>query len=235
MKNQYFGDINDYFKYGLLRLITKNTNLKIGVCWMLTENDTEQKQNDGNKTKYLLKPNWRCHDPALFDFLKSCVDDNNRNVIQIESSQMLPSCKFHEEILKDDKESRQQYFANLKNNMKDCDLLFFDPDNGMQIPSTHCGNKGSSKFLYWNEAKELFDFDLGHSLIIFQHHRRVEYKSFVDSLINESIKNTGIRPQFFYRTKYSTLFLIAQKKHITDFQKVDNIIKNTWQDKIKYY
>ena len=39
MKNQYFGDINDYRKYGLLRLIAKKTGLKIGICWMLTPDD----------------------------------------------------------------------------------------------------------------------------------------------------------------------------------------------------
>jgi len=35
MKNQYFGDINDYRKYGLLRCFAE-AGLNIGVCWMLT-------------------------------------------------------------------------------------------------------------------------------------------------------------------------------------------------------
>jgi len=35
MKHQYFGDVSDYRKYGLLRGIQRHTNLRLGVCWML--------------------------------------------------------------------------------------------------------------------------------------------------------------------------------------------------------
>ena len=40
MKNQYFGDINDYRKYGLIRLLADGGKIKAGVCWMLTPDDT---------------------------------------------------------------------------------------------------------------------------------------------------------------------------------------------------
>ncbi len=39
MKNQYFGDVNDYLKYGLLRQLSNEGRFKICVCWMLTEPD----------------------------------------------------------------------------------------------------------------------------------------------------------------------------------------------------
>ena len=39
MKNQYFGDINDYRKYGLLRILTNGGEIKTAVCWMLTTDD----------------------------------------------------------------------------------------------------------------------------------------------------------------------------------------------------
>ena len=35
MKNQYFGDINDYRKYGLLRILTNGGEVDTAVCWML--------------------------------------------------------------------------------------------------------------------------------------------------------------------------------------------------------
>mgnify|MGYP001591471331 CR=1 FL=1 len=50
MKNQYFGDINDYFKYRLLRKVEKDCGLKIGLCWMLTQNDDTK---EGGKIDYL--------------------------------------------------------------------------------------------------------------------------------------------------------------------------------------
>jgi hypothetical protein len=36
MKNQYFGDINDYRKYGLLRILQSTGNGRLLVAWMLT-------------------------------------------------------------------------------------------------------------------------------------------------------------------------------------------------------
>ena len=39
MKNQYFGDVNDFRKYGLLRTIQRASSVAIGVCWFLTADD----------------------------------------------------------------------------------------------------------------------------------------------------------------------------------------------------
>jgi hypothetical protein len=47
MKNQYFGDINDYHKYGLLRQLGKGGQLTTAVCWMLTPDDG---RSDGGHT-----------------------------------------------------------------------------------------------------------------------------------------------------------------------------------------
>ena len=52
MKNQYYGDINDYRKYGLLRSLTRDTGLHLGVCWMLTSDD---ERSDGEKVGYLVR------------------------------------------------------------------------------------------------------------------------------------------------------------------------------------
>ena len=39
MKNQYFGDANDFRKYGLLRTLQRTADLNVGVCWCLTDDD----------------------------------------------------------------------------------------------------------------------------------------------------------------------------------------------------
>ena len=39
MKNQYFGDINDYRKYGLLRVLCNRGEIETAVCWMLATDD----------------------------------------------------------------------------------------------------------------------------------------------------------------------------------------------------
>jgi hypothetical protein len=42
MKNQYFGDINDYRKYGLLRMLHSTGDGRLLVAWMLTPDDGSQ-------------------------------------------------------------------------------------------------------------------------------------------------------------------------------------------------
>ncbi len=65
MKNQYFGDINDYRKYGLLRALIKMASCKIAVCWMLTPDDGRP---DGQQIKYLQHPKkYWAFDTGLFD------------------------------------------------------------------------------------------------------------------------------------------------------------------------
>lgn len=45
MKGQYFGDINDYRKYGLLRALQSSGEGSLLVAWMLTPDDGRP---DGN-------------------------------------------------------------------------------------------------------------------------------------------------------------------------------------------
>ena len=56
MKNQYFGDINDYQKFGILRAVA-DASLRTMVCWMLTRDDKKtDERRDGLRLSYLDKP-----------------------------------------------------------------------------------------------------------------------------------------------------------------------------------
>ena len=55
MKNQYFGDINDYRKYGLLRTLQSTGSGRLLVAWMLTPDDGSR---DGGFRSYLLPQRW---------------------------------------------------------------------------------------------------------------------------------------------------------------------------------
>lgn len=64
---QYFGDVNDFRKYGLLRAFA-SAGLSIGVCWLLTADDAG---GDGELRGYLSKPSrWRRYDADLYDRLQ---------------------------------------------------------------------------------------------------------------------------------------------------------------------
>ena len=71
VKNQYFGDINDYRKYGLLRILTGRGQIRTAVCWMLRADDG---RGDGSRIKHLSElEKWRNYDFAVSDHLEELV------------------------------------------------------------------------------------------------------------------------------------------------------------------
>src|SRR5512138_3665052 len=66
MKNQYFGDISDYRKYGLLRALLSQGVPSLLVAWMLTPDDASR---DGARRSYLDDQRWETLDRPLFQAL----------------------------------------------------------------------------------------------------------------------------------------------------------------------
>lgn len=209
MKNQYFGDINDYRKYGLLRILTHGGKIKTSVCWMLTPNDTG---GDGGFTSYLEQPEkWCGYDEHLFDHLKQCVLDRGvRNVAEIENSDLLPSCNFFSEVVPDDREARAAYHERALDSARGCDLVFFDQDNGIEIRSKPIGKRNSSKYLYWSEIEDFWK--AGHSLLIYQHFPRVPRDLFIDTKARELMDKTGAPEVMSFRTSHVLFLLVPQAK-----------------------
>jgi hypothetical protein len=147
MKNQYFGDINDYRKYGLIRCIINAGNFRILVAWMLTPDDGSA---DGKFTEYLSKPNqWQLFDPELYKDLQYLLSSNSlRKVELIERTNLLPNAKYFSDIVPDASEERINWTKKLITVSEESELIFIDPDNGIEVNSKPYGRKHSSKFLY---------------------------------------------------------------------------------------
>jgi hypothetical protein len=174
MKNQYFADINDYLKYGILRAIA-NSKIKICLCWMLTEDDN---RHDGGKIQYIQDSDkWRRYDPGLFDVMKWSIEKNIRSTDVAEKKCLIPNATYHQTLLADDRDEREQYFKDLTDISTASDLIFFDADNGMEVKSVKKGNKNSSKYLYWDEVERFAD---NHSILVFQYFPRTKREEFVE-------------------------------------------------------
>ncbi|MCJ8330406.1 MAG: hypothetical protein HRT89_09050 [Lentisphaeria bacterium] len=177
MKNQYFGDINDYYKYSLLQKIGEN--YEITIAWWLTDDDGS---TDGRKTDYVNNPALRELSPTIFDFMKSCVENNIREVSVIENTNLI-NARYYSPLITDDKNQRQVYMDDLMAFAEGTKLIFVDPDNGMEIKSTRKGNKNSSKFIYLDEIKRIYD--AGFKLLIYQHFPRENHQDFMDRKCKE--------------------------------------------------
>ena len=220
MKNQYFGDINDYRKYGLLRALTGKTGVSATVGWMLTESDG---RGDGALTGYLRQPGrWRSYDAPLFDFLCGQVaEPGQRDVARLALSGLLAGCRFFGEKLPGRSRGRGRYFDSLLSVASGTDLIFLDPDNGIEVSSVQWGQGGSSRYIYWHEMTRLWA--AGHSLLVYQHFLRVYRRSFLRVLASDMASRLGSPRVYSYQTPH-VAFLLAPKE-----AKAGVLVEATWQ------
>lgn len=230
MKNQYFGDINDYHKYGLLRVFAGSDEISTCVNWMLTYDDGK---SDGRKIEYLQqKEKYRQFDPPLFDFLhEHVVINKTRDVSIMENSSMIPSTRFYSRHLDDSRDARHHYFADFFQFSKGCDLVFFDPDNGIEVKSVKYGRKNSSKYIYWREI--IYTYKRGQSCLIYQHFPRESRVEYVESKAKEVALQTGCEMIFLFSTSKVLFMLASQEKHREHFKSRCEEISNVWEGQIK--
>ena len=230
MKHQYFGDVNDYRKYSLLRCLTNWGELSAAICWMLVPNDGGA---DGGFTGYLEKPGeWRRFDPELFDKLRETVAiGKRRHLCLVETEKLLPSARFYNEVLLDDREARSRYFEGFWDMAEGCDLIFFDPDNGMEVKSRPCGRKNSSKYLYWSELVKAFS--TGCSVLVYQHFPREKRDLFIARMAEEVMSKTGAQRVYSFRTSHVVFFLLAAEHQEAVLERNADLVSQTWGDQTR--
>ena len=222
MKNQYFGDENDYRKYGLLRLLGGDGEIHIGVCWMLTPDDEGP---DGGKTEYLQDDKeaaYRHYDPTLYDFLKLRVHGHeiekaSRNVEYFDATR-LQHGRFWDQIVQDAVDDRQQYFDAMWTSFgeRDIQLIFFDPDDGLannhnpQHP-LQSGHNNSAKKLFRDEVTA--SLDKGFSVLFYQHFDRTPRGELVAQLGVELAGMTNAATGYSFWTPHVVFFLVPHSNH----------------------
>jgi len=225
MKHQYFGDINDYRKYGLLRLLAKEGGLCLGVCWMLTPDDGRA---DGGKISYIAEPErWRTLDPELYDHLAAALLGNlPRRLTSVETGNLIPEARFHSDLLHDGACARAEYMRTMLERFKGVDLVFFDPDNGMGVKSCPIGRKGSSKFLAYEESAATFR--TGASLLIYQHFGRVERGAYVREQVQRLEDCIGTAEIVALSTSNVLFLLVLHPEHVSAVERSLELLASRW-------
>ena len=229
MKNQYFGDINDYRKYGLLRCLSNEGEIRIAICWILTADD---KGGDGGKTAYLHQPDrYRSYDAQLFDSLATCLGDPaNRSVAWAETSGILPGAVFYDRLLTDVAAARHSFFREFDAVARGCDLVFFDPDNGLETKSTPYGRRASHRYLYWRELSATYG--AGHSVLVYQHFRREKRGPFIQAMSEQVCEHTGAPAVIPFRTGNVVFLLLPQPRHQDFFWHRAREVERAWGSQI---
>lgn len=226
MKNRYFGDIYDYFKYALLRRLTEVEGISTAVCWMLTEDDGGK---DGHRTDYLREPErWSSFEPRVFEFLRHQVlERKTRNVRVIEKSKVLPKCRFYSGILTDDGVKRQRYFDQFLEFARGAAVVFFDPDNGIEVGSVKYGRRNSSKYLYWNEIE--LALRANHSLLVYQHLPPQPRGPLIRHVTRGLLQVNRGGAVFAIRTGKVAFFLVPRPSSMPQVRKSVAVIERTWE------
>jgi len=228
MKNQYFGDINDYRKYGLLRAILQSAKVQLLVAWMLTHDD---ESSDGRFIEYLSAPNkWAHYDPILFSKLKDLMFENKRRVSLIESTDLLTSSDYFSDFVPDSAAERERWFTALSERAKRSDFVFLDPDNGIEVKSKPYGQKGSSKYLFYHEIASLWDS--GKSLLIYQHFIRENRNKFIRRMIKSLTERTTGSTITAFTTSHVLFLLALQPRHQNSLEAIVNVVRKNWSDQI---
>ena len=176
MKNQYFGDVGDYGKYGLLRFIAKH-GVTIAVNWYLTPDD---QSNDGDIRGYLGKNSNRIYDPELFDALREMCARDEKDVRRFAEREMLPGAIYFDDIVQpqvtdstlsvtDKRLARARWHQQALAGCFGAKLVFMDPDNGLRDGSP-TARKDAPKFVYASEAVDYYN--RGQDVVYYCHKGR---------------------------------------------------------------
>lgn len=224
MKNQYFGDLGDYGKYGMLRYLASN-NIRIAVNWYLTPDDSS---NDGKHISYLEKGDMRKYDPALFDVLKAMVDAGQRDVMAFEDKDMIPNAVYYNHILHNEGETkaekrvyRERWHKDALAACENADLVFLDSDNGAceKEPGSF---KDSVKYCYADEIADYYD--AGHNVVYYCSKGRRTYEQWEDTkaLMQRRLPDAKIAIITFHKgTQRSYIFVL----HKENFRKYAELLK----------
>lgn len=174
LQNRYAGDVGDYVKLAILRQLSPGHRL--GVLWWLYPD--EDHNADGKHVAYLKEPlKWRQRDPALFDALNAIVTSGERSVSALQSAGTLADTTFFANPIPttgpshDRRSNRALWFAAALNSVNDCDLVFLDPDNGLETANYDAGLSRSGKSVALVELEALRRRD--RTIIVYHHQTRM--------------------------------------------------------------
>lgn len=158
MQERYLGDSHDFLKYALLRRLSAQLGLRLGVNWYLTlpERVDRPGNNDGEKRHHLKGGDWRSTDPELFDAIRGFDDPAARALANVAAWGVLPAntIYFDQEV---ETTHRAAWHRRALEALNGTDLVFLDPDNGFEVASMSTRTK--PKYALLDEAKAYLDAD----------------------------------------------------------------------------
>jgi hypothetical protein len=244
MQNRYVGDVGDFAKYALLRFIARGSPnaLRLAVIWYFYPDELHN--SDGRHVSYLKSEAYRALDPKLHAAMNRLVSGAKRNIAEISKAGVLPpTTVFFEEATvelalrassEERKAYRTQWFTRARAAVVGADLVFLDPDNGMEVRSVPKHSPKAGKYIFWDEVEALWAG--GHSLLIYHHLNRtmtvgLQTKALMESFSQRLSGPKILLPLLFRRGSCRHFWIVAQAAHATKVQSgIDAVLSSSWSE-----
>jgi len=237
MQHRYVGDIGDYIKLALLRAISPGHRL--GVAWWLYPD--EDHNSDGRHVSYLEEPGeWRRFDPPVYDALAGIVASGDRHVRALENSYLIPNAVYHGTVYpttalpQHRQAERARWFGGARETTDSCDIVFVDPDNGLQPDGYNPHGRTAGKSIELNELRMLSR--PGRCLVVYHHQTRRKGGHLAEiAHWNERLQHAGLGSVAAVRARpYSprVFFLLNAPEGVL---KCAERLTETWRDKLTWH
>lgn len=252
MQDRYTADVGDFGKYGLLRAIAGVhpaglPRLALGVVWYLTDDVMEQGDpaGDGKHVSYLTPRQarrFRPCDPALFEAMSAIIEAGDRRVAAIREREVLgPDATYYEERIHTPRReqrreerlaARAAWIDGAVRAVSGSDIVFLDPDNGIEAASVRPQHKMGPKYAYLEELTALADSE--RSLIVYHHIGRngsaAEQVATTGARIREHLNASyALHAVTYHRGTARTFFIATPPRHTALVAaRVDAFLETAW-------
>jgi len=245
MQNRFVGDIGDFGKFGLLNALCRGNDyepaLRMGIIWYLTPDSGNA--GHGQSIDYLspMPGNlryYRACDPILYDKLAEIVFSNRRNVASIQAASIFPPntlyydapLSFDGIAARERENYRWQWWFNARYHVIPCDLVFLDPDNGLEVQSKPSHYVDAPKYVFYEEIEQLAGME--QTIVIYHHHCRENEELQLSKRIDELealLPERTVRAITFVRYSRRTYFIIpANGLEAMVQNRLDRLLNSPW-------
>lgn len=228
MQNRYAGDVGDFGKLGLLRSLACS-GLKVGINWYMTED--EYHNNDGKHISYITNPMYSSCDPELRGKLGYMVYGNQRSVQTMEEMCLIPECAYFNRVVPTNFKDRAAWHQEGLLQLSTQDIVFLDPDNGLEVKSISQSNPKSIKYVLHSEIEDYYN--AGHSVIFYNHRNREPEEKYLARFSGlkacmqiEGAFLSGLR---FSRGSTRDYIFISRPEQLTKIRcGIEDLLKSSW-------
>ena len=227
MQIRRVGGVCDFGKFALLRHVMQGRRL--AVCWYVAD-ASDRAKDDEKHFDYLRRPNdFRHLAPEVFDQLTEYVDSRRASTVAdpltaLQMTRVLESAVFFREEVPKKVALRRLWVGGLVSSMMGADLVFLDPDIGIQ------GQRLTNRHVALGEIAALRSN--GRVLMICHHQsgRKAEVKYLADRM-----KSLGCDVVEIVRLRLVTSCLYVILDHDTVMSELTAAFVRKWGDWAKSY